>query len=83
MPVFLDHHKGVATAAQRAEVAKGIKAGMKTPSGVKGLNGFWSDASNESWCMTEAPNAKAVHDFHLSMGINLPAGDVSEIKTLV
>ena len=81
MPIFLDHHKGVSTPEQRAQVVKAIKAGMKSPQGVKGINGFFSDT--ESWCMTEAPNAKAIHDYHESMGIKLPAGDVSEIKTLV
>ncbi|MBI4338799.1 MAG: hypothetical protein HY680_02460 [Chloroflexi bacterium] len=81
MPLFLDHHKGVGSPSQREQATTAIKAGMKSPQGVKGLNGFYS--TTESWCLTEAPNAKSVHDYHESMGINLGASDVTEIKTLV
>ncbi|MBI2172324.1 MAG: hypothetical protein HY532_03840 [Chloroflexi bacterium] len=81
MPMFLDHHKIVPPPAMVEESRKAIKAGAKSPQGVKGVNGFYS--STESWCLTEAPNAKAVHDYHDAMGIKMGPGDVTEVKSIV
>ena len=81
MPLFLDHHKVVPPAAMIEETRKGIRAKAKSPQGVVGINGFYS--TSESWCLTEAPNAKAVHAFHEAMGIKMGPGDVSEVKSIV
>ncbi len=81
MPVFLDHHKVVPPPDMVEETRKAIKAGKKSPQGVKGINGFIG--GSESWCLTEAPNAKAVHDYHEAMGIKMGTGDVVEVKSIV
>ena len=81
MPKFLDHHKVVSTAEMVEQSRKAIRAGTVAPNGVKGLNGFV--AKGESWCLTEAPNAQAVHQYHEAIGIKMGAGDVVEVTTIV
>ena len=83
MPQFLDHHRapGPPSPEMVTQAAEGMKAGNADPaSGVKGLSWMYSD--NEQWCITEAPDAAAVHKYHEGMGLNLGPGDVTEI-TLV
>jgi hypothetical protein len=46
--------------------------------GVKGISWMYND--KEQWCITEAPDAQAVHKYHEAMGLNLGPGDVTEIK---
>ena len=82
MPKFLDHHKMTAPMPSQMalEIAKGIKAGAVDPkTSVKGLYSLWS--KNEAWCVTDAPNAEAVHKYHEGMGIKLGSGDVTEVST--
>ncbi|MBI2871685.1 MAG: DUF4242 domain-containing protein [Chloroflexi bacterium] len=81
MPMYLDHHKGTLSPQMAEEARKVIRAGMASPQGVKGLNAFFT--KDESWCLTEAPSAEAVHKYHEAMGMKLGKGDVIEVKTLV
>jgi hypothetical protein len=64
------------------QVAADLKSGGHTDpaSGVRGLTFMYNDS--EQWCVTEAPNAQAVHKYHEGMGINLGTGDVTEIKVV-
>lgn len=83
MPKYLDHHKipqGITPQAMQQMVAD-IKAG-KVVNGVKSLNSFIG--KNDAWCLTEAANAKAVHDIHKAgYNLELGPGDVTEVQSLV
>ncbi len=83
MPKYMDHHKGTVTLPPEVakQMVEGIKAGSKNALGVKGLNSFF--AKDETWCLTEAPNADAVCKTHEGMGIKIGVGDVKEVQTLV
>jgi hypothetical protein len=81
MPKYLDHHKVVPPPQMVEETRKAIRAGVVGPGGVKGINGFI--AKGESWCLTEAPNAAAVHAYHEAIGIKMATGDVVEVTALV
>jgi hypothetical protein len=64
------------------QVTQAIKAGKADPAtGVKGLQWLWT--KNEGWCLSDAPNAQAVHKYHEVMGIKLGAGDVTEVQSAV
>ena len=81
MPQFLDHHPASGPPSQEMidQAAAGMKGGQADPAtGVKGLAWIYND--KEQWCITEAPAADAVHKYHEAMGINLAAGEVSEIN---
>ena len=83
MPQFLDHHKasGPPPAEMVSQVESGLRSGhTDEASGVKGISWMYND--NEQWCVTEAPNSEAVHKYHEAMGLNLGAGDVTEIKVV-
>jgi len=63
------------------QMQTGIKAGKADPAtGVKGLMGI--SGKNDQYCLTEAPNAQAVHKYHDAMGIKLSGGDVVEVSTV-
>ena len=82
MPKFVDHHATMPMPPEMAEavIAK-MKSGEKDQFGVIGLNAFVGE--KDTWCLTDAPNADAVHKGHESMGINLGPGDVTEVQSLV
>jgi len=84
MPQYLDHHRapGPPPREMVEQVAAAIKAGgpPDPATGVKGLSWMYND--NEQWCITEAPNAEAVHKYHESMGVNLGPGDVTEVNVV-
>jgi hypothetical protein len=83
MPQFLDHHSAPGLPPQEMvdQASSMIKAGHTDPTtGVKGIT--WLYNNNEQWCVTEAPNAEAVHKYHEAMGLNLGAGDVTEITVV-
>jgi hypothetical protein len=48
--------------------------------GVKGLAWMYNDS--EQWCITEAPDAGAVHTYHEAMGVNLGPGDATRINVV-
>jgi hypothetical protein len=64
------------------QVAAMMKGGAQADpaTGVKGLTWMYNDT--EQWCITEAPNAEAVHKYHEAMGLNLGPGDVTEINVV-
>ena len=62
-------------------IVEKIKAGQKDDFGVVGLNVFVGE--KDTWCLTDAPNAEAVHKGHEAIGINMGPGDVAEINALV
>ena len=83
MPQFLDHHPaaGAPPPEMVSQVAASLKEGhADSTTGVKGLGWMYND--NEQWCITEAPNADAVHKYHESMGINLGPGDVTQVNVV-
>ncbi len=84
MPTFMDHHKvtGPTPPAMLKQIADGIKAGKADPkTKVKPL--YYIESKTDGYCVSEAPNAQAVHTFHEGMGIKMGAGDVAEVKTAV
>ena len=82
MPKFIDHHATMPMPPEMAQAAvEKMKSGEKDENGVIGLNAFVGQS--ETWCLTDAPNAEAVHKGHEAMGINLGAGDVTEVNSLV
>lgn len=82
MPKYLDHHKSVNMPPEAAKkAAQDAKARRADKFGVIGINAFVS--KNETWCLTEAPNAEAVHKSHEGYGIKMGKGDVTEVTSLV
>ena len=82
MPKFIDHHATTPMPPEMAQaIAEKIKSGQKDEFGVVGLNVFAGE--KDTWCLTDAPNADAVHKGHEAMGIHMGPGDVAEINALV
>jgi hypothetical protein len=82
MPKFIDHHATMPMPPEMAQAAiEKMKSGGKDENGVIGLNEFVGE--KDTWCLTDAPNADAVHKGHEAMGINLGSGDVIEVSPLV
>ena len=82
MPKFIDHHATTPMPPEMAQaVVEKMKSREKDDFGVIGLNAFVGE--KDTWCLTDAPNADAVHKGHEAMGINLGPGDVTEINALV
>ena len=82
MPKFIDHHATMPMPPEMAQAAvEKMKSGAKDENGVIGLNAFVGE--KDTWCLTDAPNAEAVHKGHEAMGINLGPGDVAEVNSLV
>ena len=83
MPIYLDHHKppqGITPEGVKLIVAD-IKA-KKVTNGIRPINGFIG--KNDAWCLTEAPNAEAVHKLHeAAYKQKLGPGDVIEVQSLV
>ena len=72
----------VRIAARPAQAAvEKLKSGQADENGVIGINAYVG--ATDTWCITEAPNAEAVHKGHEAMGIKLGAGDVQEVQALV
>lgn len=83
MPKYLDNHPMPNLPPEAVNgMAAQIKAGKADKFGAKGLNVFIGK-NGQGWCLTEAPNADAVCKSHEAMGIKLPAGQVTEVSTLV
>jgi hypothetical protein len=84
MPQYLDHHKspGPPPTEMIEQVSNSFKSGPQADptTGVKGVAWMYND--DEQWCITEAPNAEAVHKYHEAMGLNLGPGDVTEINVV-
>jgi hypothetical protein len=84
MPQFLDHHRapGPPPTDMIEQVAADLNAGghVDPTSGVKGLAWMYNDS--EQWCITESPNAEAVHKYHEGMGVDLGPGDVTQINVV-
>ena len=60
MPKFIDHHATMPMPPEMVQAAaEHFKAGEKDEFGVIGLNAFVG--ASETWCLTDAPNAEAVH----------------------
>ena len=81
MPVFLDQHQGGLTSEMAEMVKQKVAAGQMDGFGAKALNVFWSD--DETFCLSEAPNAEAVHKAHEAIGINLGGGDIRQVQSAV
>lgn len=82
MPKFMDHHPTAPMPPEMAQaVVEKLKAGKADQFGVTGLNVFVGE--KDTWCLTDAPNADAVHKGHVAIGVNLGAGDISEVQSLV
>ena len=47
--------------------------------GAKALNVYWSDS--ETYCLSEAPSAEAVHKAHEAIGVKLAGGDVQQVQS--
>lgn len=82
MPKFLDHHPTTPMPPEMAQaLIEKIKSGIPDEHGTIGVNVFVGQ--EDTWCLTEAPNAAAVHKGHEAIGINLGPGDVTEVQSLV
>ena len=81
MPRFIDHHATMPMPPEMAQAAVAkMKSGEKDENGVIGINAFVGE--KDTWCLTDAPNADAVHKGHEAMGINLGSGDITEVNAL-
>jgi hypothetical protein len=82
MPLFLDQHPGGVPPEMVPAITQKVKSGEADPQfGAKAVNVFWTDS--ETFCLSEAPNAEAVHKAHEAIGITLAGGDVRQIKSIV
>lgn len=80
MPVFLDHHEGGLPPEMVAAVRQKVEAGEVDQFGAKALNVFWSD--NETFCLSDAPNAEAVHKAHEAIGVTLAGGAIRQVSQI-
>lgn len=84
MPQFLDHHmsSGPPPPEMISQASEDLRAGGHTDpaTGVKAISWMYND--REQWCVTEAPNPDAVHNYHEGMGLRLGPGDITEIKVV-
>ena len=81
MPVFLDQHQGGLPPEMVPAVEEKVKSAKFDEFGAKALNVYWSD--NETFCLSEAPNAEAVHKAHEAIGVKLGGGDIRQVKSAV
>ncbi|MBI4329194.1 MAG: DUF4242 domain-containing protein [Chloroflexi bacterium] len=82
MPVYLDHHAAVQLPpAVVQQLVSEIKAKKKAQDGTVPLNVL--AGKNDTFCLTEAPNADVVHKHHEALGIKLDKGQIYEVQTLV
>ena len=85
MPKFIDHHP-IAHAPMTNEAVEALKghiqAGKPDAFGVTLLNSFVA-ANGEGYCLSEAPNAKAVVEAHGARGYTIDEMDVLEVTSLV
>ncbi len=82
MPKFIDHHPTTPMPPEMAQtIAEKIKAGQPDELGSVALNVFVGE--KDTWCLAEAPNADAIHKAHEAIGINLGAGDITEVQSIV
>ena len=82
MAMFVDHHATTPMPPEMAQAAvEKLKSGKADENGVIGINAYVG--ATDTWCLTEAPNADAVHKGHEAMGINLGTGDIQEVQALV
>ena len=80
MPLFLDHHKGAVPSEMQPMLSQKISAGQPDEFGAVAVNVFVSQ--EDTWCLSNAPTAEAVHKAHESVGVRLEEGDINEIKAL-
>ena len=78
MPLFLDQHEGGLPAEM---VSQKVNSGEADQFGAKAVNVIWSD--NETFCLSDAPNAEAVHKAHEAIGVTLGEGTVREVQKIV
>ena len=82
MAKFLDHHPSMPMPPEMAQAVKEkIKSGKPDENGAIGVNVLVGE--KDTWCITDAPNASAVHKAHQLIGIDLGPGDVTEVQALV
>ena len=82
MAKFVDHHATTPMPPEMAQaVVEKLKSGQADQFDVTGVNAFVG--ATDTWCLSEAISADAVHKSHEAMGINLGAGDVQEVQALV
>ena len=79
MPMFLDQHQGGLPPEMVGAIKQKVAAGQADEFGNKVLNVFWSDS--ETFCISEAPNAEAVHKAHEAIGVNLGSGAIREAQS--
>ncbi len=80
MPLFVDHHATMPMPPEMAQaVVEKMKSGQLDEFGVKGINAFIGE--KETWCLTDAPNAEAVHKGHEAIGVTLGEGAIQEVRS--
>ena len=79
MPVFLDHHQGGMPAEMVPAIKQKVASGEADQFGAKPLNVYWSDS--ETYCLSDAPSAEAVHKAHEAIGITLDGGDIQQVQS--
>ena len=82
MATFVDHHATMPMPPEMAQAAvEKLKSGKADQFGVTGINVYVG--ATDTWGLTEASSADAVHKSHEAMGISLGAGDVQEVQALI
>jgi hypothetical protein len=81
MPLFLDQHDGGLPPEMVPAIKQKVDGGQIDEFGARAVNVMWSDS--ETFCVSEAPNAEAVHKAHEAIGVTLGAGKVREIQSVV
>ena len=79
MPIFLDQHEGGLPPEMVGPVKQKVAAGQADEFGANALNVYW--VQGETFCLSEAPNAEAVHKAHEAIGVKLAGGSVREVQS--
>ena len=77
--MFLDQHEGGLPPEAVTMVKQKVAAGQVDEFGAKALNVYWSDS--ETFCLSEAPSADAVHKAHEAIGVTLGSGAIRELSS--
>ena len=81
MPILLDQHEGGLAPEMVGPIKQKIQAGESDEFGATALNVYWSDG--ETFCLSDAPNAEAVHKAHQAIGVTLGEGKIRQVNSAV
>ena len=79
MPEYLDQHEGGLAPEMVGPVKQKVQSGAPDEFGATAINVYWSDG--ETFCLSDAPIAEAVHKVHQAIGVILGEGKIRQVSS--